>query len=1150
MCYWVTTRSVLVSFPRCRSLALLLRHPLHNSSPHLLSPSPLLVQCVKERRMFRTTARATKKVKEAKNVVIDGSDLSHILWWQEKLHVCKKPSTVQLIKRLVFTNLLGVDDNLRNGSLKEGTLNWEMLHFKSRFPHEVLLCRVGDFYEAIGIDACILVEYAGLNPFGGLRTDSIPRAGCPVVNLRQTLDDLTRNGHSVCIVEEVQGPVQARSRKGRFISGHAHPGSPYVYGLIAADHDLEFPEPMPVVGISHSAKGYSIVRVFETMKTYSAEDGLTEEALLTKLRTCRYHHLYLHTSLKHNSSGTTRWGEFGDGGLLWGECNARQFEWFEGNPLTVLFSKVKDLYGLEDEIMFRNVTVISESRPRPLHLSTATQIGVIPTEGIPCIMKVLLPSNCTGLPTLYVRDLLLNPPSYEIASKIQGAVLIAQYDDCLIPWTLSAICRLMSDVTCSIPEFTCVSSAKLVKLIELREANHVEFCRIKNVVDEILSMHRNPELNEIVQLLMDPTWVATGLKICFDTVVSECGWVSRTISEMISLEGETDQKISSYPRVPSEFFQNLESSWKGRIKNTHIKEILEEVERAAESLSLAISEDFLPIISRIRATNAPLGGPRGEILYAREHDAVWFKGKRFSPAIWAGTPGEEQIKQLKPALDSKGRKVGEEWFTTARVENALTGYHEASAKAKTRVIELLRVLSGQLQTKINILVFASMLLVIAKALFAHVSEGRRRKWVFPSLTEFSLSKGRERTGGSTDGLILNGLSPYWFDAAQGSAVRNTVDMKSLFLLTGPNGGGKSSLLRSICAASLLGICGFMVPAEHASIPNFDSIMLHMKSYDSPADCKSSFQIEMSEMRSLITEATAKSLVLVDEICRGTETAKGTCIAGSIIETLDSIGCLGIVSTHLHGIFSLPLITKNTVYKAMGTTDTGGQTKPTWKLRDGLCLDSLAFETAQREGVPEAVILRAEELYLSSFAENTSTEKCFNAEYLSPRSETPKTAQSVGLLRSELSIKPDMLQKDVRNAITIICQKKLIEINKKKTASEFAEVNCVRIDAREQPPPSIIGASSVYVMIRPDKKLYVGETDDLEGRIRAHRLKEGMQNAAFLYFTVAGKSIACQLETLLINQLPDRGFQLTNIADGKHRNFGTSTFSVETAIPVR
>lgn len=92
------------------------------------------------------------------------------------------------------------------------------------------------------------------------------------------------------------------------------------------------------------------------------------------------------------------------------------------------------------------------------------------------------------------------------------------------------------------------------------------------------------------------------------------------------------------------------------------------------------------------------------------------------------------------------------------------------------------------------------------------------------------------------GMNIVGLLPYWFNIAEGGAVRNTVDMQSLFLLTGPNGGGKSSLLRSICAAALLGISGLMVPAESASIPYFDSIMLHMKSYDSPADKKSSFQV--------------------------------------------------------------------------------------------------------------------------------------------------------------------------------------------------------------------------------------------------------------------------------------------------------------------
>lgn len=66
-----------------------------------------------------------------------------------------------------------------------------------------------------------------------------------------------------------------------------------------------------------------------------------------------------------------------------------------------------------------------------------------------------------------------------------------------------------------------------------------------------------------------------------------------------------------------------------------------------------------------------------------------------------------------------------------------------------------------------------------------------------------------------------------------------------------------------------------------------------------------------------------------------------------------------------------------------------------------------------------------------------------------------------------------------------------------------------------------------------------QTDDLEGRIHSHRSKEGMEKASFLYVLVAGKSVACQMETLLINQLPSRGFHLTNIADGKHRNFGTT-----------
>lgn len=243
---------------------------------------------------------------------------------------------------------------------------------------------------------------------------------------------------------------------------------------------------------------------------------------------------------------------------------------------------------------------------------------------------------------------------------------------------------------------------------------------------------------------------------------------------------------------------------------------------------------------------------------------------------------------------------------------------------------------------------------------------------------------------------------------------------------------------------------------------------------------------MSEMRSIISRVTERSLVLIDEICRGTETAKGTCIAGSIIETLDKVGCLGIVSTHLHGIFNLPLDTNNTVYKAMGTVYADGRTIPTWKLIDGICRESLAFETAKNEGISEAIIQRAEDLYLSNYGKEgiSGKEKTdlnfFVSSHGRLNGNGKSQLQSSGVIvgtdqpKTETTSKTGVLWKKIEGAITAICQKKLIEFHKDKNTLKLAEIQCVLIDTREKPPPSTIGASSVYVILRPDGKFYVGQ----------------------------------------------------------------------------
>ncbi|KAG4983026.1 hypothetical protein JHK87_027775 [Glycine soja] len=128
--------------------------------------------------------------------------------------MCRKLSTVQLTERLDYSNLPGLNPNMKNGSLKEGTLNWEMLQFKPKFPRQVLLCRVGEFYEAWGINVCIRVAYEGLNPFGGLQSD-MP-AILPVYEYML----LINFGLNTALWRrQAQGRSQARSRKRLFISG-------------------------------------------------------------------------------------------------------------------------------------------------------------------------------------------------------------------------------------------------------------------------------------------------------------------------------------------------------------------------------------------------------------------------------------------------------------------------------------------------------------------------------------------------------------------------------------------------------------------------------------------------------------------------------------------------------------------------------------------------------------------------------------------------------------------------------------------------------------------------------------------------------------------------------------------------------------------
>ncbi len=129
----------------------------------------------------------------------------------------------------------------------------------------------------------------------------------------------------------------------------------------------------------------------------------------------------------------------------------------------------------------------------------------------------------------------------------------------------------------------------------------------------------------------------------------------------------------------------------------------------------------------------------------------------------------------------------------------------------------------------------------------------------------------------------------------------TEEVRPPFLLvTGPNMGGKSTLLRQTCIAVVLAQMGSLVPAESARLTVFDRIFTRLGANDRILEGKSTFYVEMEECKALITHGSSRSLAILDELGRGTATYDGFAIASGVVKhVVEEIGCLCLFSTHYH-----------------------------------------------------------------------------------------------------------------------------------------------------------------------------------------------------------------------------------------------------------
>ena len=233
--------------------------------------------------------------------------------------------------------------------------------------------------------------------------------------------------------------------------------------------------------------------------------------------------------------------------------------------------------------------------------------------------------------------------------------------------------------------------------------------------------------------------------------------------------------------------------------------------------------------------------------------------------------------------------------------------------------------------------------------FASVS--RERQWTKPEMKGkniIQLEDARHPVLEVQQGYVPNAVS---------------INNKRTFLLiTGPNMGGKSTYLRTVALVTILAQAGCFVPAKQAKIGIVDRIFTRVGASDDLKRGRSTFMMEMIEVAHILKRATSQSLLLLDEIGRGTSTFDGLSIAWSVTEDICSrIGARTLFATHYHQLIGLEGEVPGLCNVHVQVAQVDGQLRFLHTVADGPCDDSYGVQVAALAGLPRNVVERATDL---------------------------------------------------------------------------------------------------------------------------------------------------------------------------------------------
>lgn len=197
------------------------------------------------------------------------------------------------------------------------------------------------------------------------------------------------------------------------------------------------------------------------------------------------------------------------------------------------------------------------------------------------------------------------------------------------------------------------------------------------------------------------------------------------------------------------------------------------------------------------------------------------------------------------------------------------------------------------------------------------------------------------------------------------------------ILTGPNMAGKSTYMRQVALITIMAHIGSFVPASEANIGIVDRIFTRIGASDDLAIGQSTFMVEMVEVSNILTFATNKSLIILDEVGRGTSTHDGMSIASSVVEYLSkTLNCKTLFATHYHELMHLEGTLEGVKNYCISIKEINGELVFLRKIMRGSATRSYGIEVASLAGIPKPVITRAKQI-LSELEQGKQQASCSN-----------------------------------------------------------------------------------------------------------------------------------------------------------------------------